>query len=1187
MEIGNIFPSKEQITKLKDIESVLLSRKANGKVAGWIAILSALVQFSIILWPFYKRIFDSISDKEFSSYFRDIKTFLPLCIFITCILIYLLLRRTSILLKETKEPFRYTLTVKPFQQVGKIPESTDKPTESRFSLKNQDRLLLLHHDLTELINQRIKRFLIIPIEITEEPDKKEYNRNASIIDKRQSSHIDVFGNYAIREDKENDEWIIHVMPYVRIGPLDSPATLAQSIRFSLSKDETPDILDTNEYNQLVERLYSRVTTEIYARIEKDIKDKIELFPTRYLKANALYHEARDMAKSNTINAFESAIYLYNESIRILNLTLIKGLTSIFIKMPLLRMVFIRYLFQYARIYTGHAKCLVYKYRIATLSGRKRNPIFEIRQNLKDIISDLEYFHYNISNNSEISEYKNNKRTYSILAFLTYPEDSFFRQILFRPSRPLFDETRKILFNAYVVYSLTDSLLNAFMSAKEWLDKAKAIAPDLINTDPLYILAQAYVEPNIDRAILLLQKAIEIAPSFQIAQYDLAFRMEMKFRMNDEIKFNRARSVLDEYDKVLRINPGNIAAIAAQGYIYWLLHELDEARRKFEEGYEIKAIVSETFIGQLIYGRARIFAEQGRLNECYDLFNQAFAINPNVGSYSIGNNPWMPCSFYDYMSPGLLIRYEDYYNTYNNYLNFKKFLVGTIEGKFKEQLDKNEVSDELKKALKKIEINLSYKKVTITTDKISKKWTIHSISDTLYLYFEDSKLNVYYNLEDVSKKISDAINSYILNDYGNAYYNYYRRYGGRGFLNKVVDLYAKSIESFPDNYVAKYNESLALIELNKSEDSINMLDDVIKNNPTWFEALTSLVEFNLLKINKEIQLVLNELKNKVAEKETIIEKKMKTSLSDISQIKIITKGEIKPDAIKSPQPLASKIQDESNPSMNQPQKDHPTIKDYDSESKKIETRISELENSKSNLENKKVKLNPKITNILEPTKLVSLYELFLLYGSKQKSGGNIKLTNLINNKISWIKLDEDDVRALQIYCKFYYYTYVDIDKDNKDKKQEDIIQKKLFDILLSTYFPEDFTVYLCKKELLNRSPESPKFEKDNCNKIIESFLEYLLKKDPTNFYTLSLAKDKIDSNSYYNYLEMAIQLGKYPELLKLVSDEHLNTFNLEKLERYLGIFESYTVPIDKEEMKEEMNKEMAYVYNRIGKVIANL
>jgi tetratricopeptide (TPR) repeat protein len=1164
MEIGNIFPSKEQITKLKDIESVLLSRKANGKVAGWIAMLSALVQFSIILWPFFKLIFGSISDKEFSLYFRDIKTFLPLCIFITCISIYLLLRRTSILLKETKEPFRYTLTVKPFQQVGKIPESTDKPTESRFSLKNQDRLLLLHHDLTELINQRIKRFLIIPIEITEELYKKEDNKNALIIDKRQSSHIDVFGNYAIREDKKNDEWIIHVMPYVRIGPSDSPATLAQSIRYSLSKDETPDILDTDEYNQIVERVYSRVTTEIYARIEKDIQDKIELFPTRYLKANALYHEARDMANSNTINAFESAINLYNESIRILNITLIKRLKSIFIKMPLIRLIFVRYLFHNAKIYIGHAKCLVYKYRIATLSGRKRNPIFEIRQNLKDIISDLEHFHYNISNNSEISEYKNNKRTYSILAFLTYPTDTFFRQILFRPSRPLFDETRKILFNAYVVHSLTDSLLNAFTSSREYLNKAKAIAPDLINTDPLYILAQAYAEPNIDRALLSLQKATEIDPFFQIAQYDLAFWMEMKFRMNDDIKYNRARSVLDEYDKVLRINPGNIAALAAQGYIYWLLDELDEARRKFEEGYEIKSIVSETFIGQLIYGRARIFAEQGRINQCYDLFNQAFVINPNVGSFSFGEDSWLPCSFYDYISLGLLKRYENYCGTFDKFLKYKKFLYGNIGIENKEKLDKNELSDELKKVLKKTGINFFDKKIKITTEEVAKKWIItrDENTETIYIQVENTSIEV-YSIPELSENTLNTVYSYLLNDFANANYNHFRRNGNDNYLKNAIDLYNNAINKFPNNTIAKFNKSFVLIEQNETKEAINLLNEVTEKRPAWYEALIASVTLNLdlpEKINKikkdnaitqdpnsELKTTQNLIKDRKDEIKKLQEKSGRIqNLND--EIKKLQEQsgrnqnpneEInKTERIKGLKDEIKKLQEETE-----------RIKDLKDETKKLDEKSEKLKEL-IELEKKSGKIEDSIKRFLDSTKLFPLY-----IENENQSDNTINHISLINNKyIKWIRLDEDDVHALKLYSRY---------------KNQDQMGRQLFNVLLKYYCPEDIDINL-------------EINKDNSEsmKMLVSNIQYWQDQDPSNYCTYRQYMKNLEK-LYLRNLENYIGEG-YKGLLELLRQDktYVHDNDIIVIEKFFKDFED-------SDIFKENPKWNAYVYYTIGNFLVKV
>ena len=357
---------------------------------------------------------------------------------------------------------------------------------------------LLSHDLTELINKRIKRFSILK----DHPEKDDSKKQ--LTDSRKSSHVRIFGSYSVREDKENGDWIIHIMPYIQIGNLEAPSTLAQSVRFSLTTDETPDVLDTREYNQLLERVYSRVTTEIYARIKQDIDAKIKLFPTSFLQENALFQEAQDMAASNTINAFDSAIGLYEKAMKKSASSFRINFFNLLFKIAPLRAWLIQFLHHYARIRIGHSLCLIYKKRIATLSGRSSSPIFEIRQNLKRVISLLELVIFAAARNRESRDFSDDQKTFFNLAYLSYPADNWPRKLLFRTSKKTFDATREILFNAYVVHALSDTLLNSFIAAREKLDKARSLAPDLSNESVLFMLAEGYVEPNIDKAILLFR-----------------------------------------------------------------------------------------------------------------------------------------------------------------------------------------------------------------------------------------------------------------------------------------------------------------------------------------------------------------------------------------------------------------------------------------------------------------------------------------------------------------------------------------------------------------------------------------------------------------------------------------------------------------------------------------------------------
>lgn len=112
--------------------------------------------------------------------------------------IYLLYRKTKIFLKESKEPFRYTFTIKPFKEVAGTPGD-------RFTLTNKDQLLLLDIDLKELLNLRIKRFSLL-----ENIQEEELNMI------RTDSHFQITGDYCIRQDRD-ESWIVHVMPKLKMG----------------------------------------------------------------------------------------------------------------------------------------------------------------------------------------------------------------------------------------------------------------------------------------------------------------------------------------------------------------------------------------------------------------------------------------------------------------------------------------------------------------------------------------------------------------------------------------------------------------------------------------------------------------------------------------------------------------------------------------------------------------------------------------------------------------------------------------------------------------------------------------------------------------------------------------------------------------------------------------------------------
>ncbi|WP_372775527.1 tetratricopeptide repeat protein [Mangrovibacterium sp.] len=1041
--------SGEKVERLKSIEEKLLSRRKNGKVAGIAAMLTAVGQVLVLFWPVLKEMLSDEKTVDLTPYFINPVNYALLLLVVIFLLIYFLLRRTSVLLKATEEPFRYTFYVEPFQFLEQVNDA--------FQLKNVERLKMLNYDLTELINKRIKRFSILKEESSDE------EKSMQATDPRKTSHIRIYGNYSVREDKENGDWIIHIMPYVQVGNSARPATLAQSVRFSLTTDETPDILDTREYNQLMERVYSRVTTEIYSRIKQDIDGKVKLFPTSFLQENALYQEARDMAASNTINAFDSAIDLYERAMHQSETSIRVKFARWLLLIPLLRFSIIRFLHHYSRIRIGHSLCLIYKKRIASLSGRNANPIFEIRHNLKMVISRLEQAIFLIGRNPGNRPYQEDLKTFMNLAFLSFPTDSLMRKILLRPSRSLFDDTREILFNAYVVHALSDTLLNAFKLAREQLECAKALAPDLCRNSVLYILAEGYLEPDIDKAILLFQKACEKDPSFQIARYDLAFWSEMKFRKDGLTDRDQAYLVLGEYDNVLKVNPGNIAALAAQGYIYWILKELNKARRKFEEGIEIKAIVSETFVGILWCGLARVYAEKGYITKSFNYYNQAIVSSPNVGAYFMYDNSNLNTSFYEFISPGLLNRFEDYQH---NFFHFRSFGVNNVaqlpdeQGLLRKALQERNtafVSDMLHRH------GLTSGSLEIIPGESSEHWTIKSKSDELmpsarmqFYMLELSEKSIIVR-QEASDNLLHAVSSYILNDLGNARLNFFRRFGDQSQLNQSVAHFEEAIKFNAKNLVAKYNKSLALlyqkpllkqideaeIEWDNIRELIDISAEVIQNYPNWMEGLSSY--FEIMKRTRQDLIVRKaDLEAKIKQHEKV---------EQVFKLNVLQSGAPSQQVFDSGTGELSSVNKTTNRTA--PVSKVAVLEPSESQTVDVPEMTKQVDQIRTILGIIDENIRKLVWKSIESTSYDPLYQ-----GLQLGDFDSQAILQLMDKEIEWVKLNEMDARSLKLYATaFQYFKASDLSANYE-------AVSRLFDHLLNYFFPEDFDISLLRKSLLD-------------------------------------------------------------------------------------------------------------------------
>src|SRR5260370_4303705 len=152
---------------------------------------------------------------------------------------------------------------------------------------------------------------------------------------------------------------------------------------------------------------------------------------------------------------------------------------------------------------------------------------------------------------------------------------------------------------------------------------------------LYVLLKGLTEPMVDKALVDLRQATELAPDFQMAQWYLAKTLERVFRELDELTSERAQPVLKAYETVNALNYGNIGALYARGYLLWLIDDLEEARERMEEGRQVKVVSRETFTGELSYGLARIAAETGCFEECRTLYLEGITTEPALGTISPG------------------------------------------------------------------------------------------------------------------------------------------------------------------------------------------------------------------------------------------------------------------------------------------------------------------------------------------------------------------------------------------------------------------------------------------------------------------------------------------------------------------------------------------------------------------------
>lgn len=482
------------------------------------------------------------------------------------------LARTRVWIHESSTPFRYTCSIAAFT-----------PLESSANFDCGRLADALRFDLAERLNERIRRLSFLE---QRKPGEQPTGEGVS-------QHIHIAGEILIRRRKGKTLWI-DVAPKVRVGPASTPFTLAHSVSQTL-KVTTPDKtdavarqeVDPEDYDTILERLYFTLASHIYRQIESDIQKKVDLLPGKYLRATAYLNEADDYGNSNTLDGLDYAIRFYRSAMALYDprlRRLPKGrvrraaarLVRAYSRVPtLLRRLGAVFLPSLAKkdvrtaaTEVGLANALLHRRTLAGMSGRRINPIYEAPRLTKSAIRRLERF----------------------------PEDA--------PGRGT------ALFNAYVSRALAYFQLENPSLAVESLERARSVLPARYDQEPSYLYVQGLLEDLPASSIRFLRLAVERQPRFEVAHFELAVRSEKVWRTRPKLEEKVARVILDDYDEVLKLNPGNVAAAGHAAYILWLLGRPGEAKSHYEHGSEFKQIKPDTTIGELDYGMARVAVEQG-------------------------------------------------------------------------------------------------------------------------------------------------------------------------------------------------------------------------------------------------------------------------------------------------------------------------------------------------------------------------------------------------------------------------------------------------------------------------------------------------------------------------------------------------------------------------------------------------
>jgi hypothetical protein len=142
---------------VEGVEATLLQRRRLGGLGLAVGLLGAVLQviLGVVDRGYFKNLKDLLqtlkSGKAGEVDGAVLIGLVGLVLLATGVAVYLLLRWTRVLQKESEEPFRYTVSIDPFTYI-----KAGAPKD--FKLDGEEPLALLRYDLRERLNARIGRF---------------------------------------------------------------------------------------------------------------------------------------------------------------------------------------------------------------------------------------------------------------------------------------------------------------------------------------------------------------------------------------------------------------------------------------------------------------------------------------------------------------------------------------------------------------------------------------------------------------------------------------------------------------------------------------------------------------------------------------------------------------------------------------------------------------------------------------------------------------------------------------------------------------------------------------------------------------------------------------------------------------------------------------------------------------------